>query len=226
MRHETAPISQVTLAILAGGEGSRMGMAKGELRVDGQPILRYLARRFAWPGPLLLVTAPGRERPPGWESFTSEVADPVAGLGPLRGVLTALEFADTPHVIVTPVDMPGLTGGQLHWLASAFRAQGARRAGTLGLMTSRGANALEDPRARVQQDAPGRRVEPFPAVFDRDAAATIRGRLAAGKGSMHALAADPAFVVVPAPVDWDESTWVNLNRPADLTAFLENSPTL
>ena len=39
----------------------------------------------------MLVTAPGFERPPGFERFGREVVDPIAGIGPLRGVLTAIE---------------------------------------------------------------------------------------------------------------------------------------
>src|SRR3954469_12653277 len=106
-------MTDVTLAILAGGEGSRMGRPKGLLRVHGRPVLEYLLERFDWPGPTLLVTAPGRERPPACELFSCEVQDPVAGLGPLRGILTALESARTPLVVVTSVDMPGVGREQL-----------------------------------------------------------------------------------------------------------------
>ena len=62
----------------------------------------------------------GPGTPAGMDSFTRELVDPVGGLGPLRGVLTALENAGTEHVVVTPVDMPGLIAGQLRWLASMF----------------------------------------------------------------------------------------------------------
>src|SRR5688572_21426156 len=106
----------VTLAILAGGEGSRMGMPKAELCLGGRPILKYLLDRMAWDGPTMLVTAPGRERPTGHELFGREFVDPVAGLGPLRGVMTALEQAETDVVIVATVDMPGVGGEQLRWL--------------------------------------------------------------------------------------------------------------
>src|SRR5688572_29494375 len=98
--------SSTTLAILAGGAGSRMGRAKSLLTVHGRPVLEYLHRQFAWPGPTLLVTTPGRERPPGHELFSREVTDPVADLGPLRGLLTALEQCTTPLLIVSTVDMP------------------------------------------------------------------------------------------------------------------------
>src|SRR5690349_21350151 len=109
-------MGDVTLAILAGGEGARMGMPKGGLHIGAEPILAYLLRQIAWEGPTLLVTAPGRERPRGWELFDREVVDPVAGQGPLRGVLTALEQASSDVVAVATVDMPGVGGEQILWL--------------------------------------------------------------------------------------------------------------
>ena len=51
----------------------------------------------------MLVTAPGIERPRRAERFDREIADPVAGLGPLRGVLTAMENATTEIVVVATV---------------------------------------------------------------------------------------------------------------------------
>ena len=97
-----------TLAILAGGEGSRMGMPKAHLTIDGRPILDYLLDEIPWPGPTMLVTAPGREHPPGWKRFTHEVTDPAARQQPLRGVLTALENLATPLLLILTVDMPAI----------------------------------------------------------------------------------------------------------------------
>src|SRR5687768_14732109 len=125
----------VTLAVLAGGEGSRMGRPKAGLEIDGEPVLAFLMRRFDWPGPTLLVTAPGRERPPGADSFDAEAVDPVAGEGPLRGLLTALEQASTEAVIAAAVDMPLVGAEYLAWLAAQLR----RDAGTLGVMAGRNA---------------------------------------------------------------------------------------
>src|SRR4051794_14061635 len=100
-----------------------MGKPKAWLTLRGQPILEYLLDRFAWPGPTLLVTAPGREHPPGYERFTREVVDPIADLGPLRGVLTALEHAQTPTVVVTTVDMPNVQRAHLCALAEHLVAR-------------------------------------------------------------------------------------------------------
>src|SRR5918993_4259845 len=118
MSPDRPDLSHVTLAVLAGGEGSRMGRPKAELQVAGVPILRHLLRRFDWPGPTLLVTAPGRERPTGHEAFTREVSDPSPGHGPLRGILTAIEHARTPSLVVVAVDMPFVARDQLAWLAA------------------------------------------------------------------------------------------------------------
>src|SRR5688500_10566664 len=109
-------LRDVTLALLAGGEASRMGRPKGELKIAGRPVLAYLLDTFAWPGPTLLITAPGREHPPGWRRFTGECVDPLPAHGPLRGVLTALEHATTELLAVAAVDMPAVRAAHLAWL--------------------------------------------------------------------------------------------------------------
>jgi molybdopterin-guanine dinucleotide biosynthesis protein A len=179
-----------------------MGKAKGELDIGGGPILAYLLDRFGWPGPTLLVTAPGREKPPGWGLFSREVTDPVAGEGPLRGVLTALEESETQFTLVTTVDMPEVGFEQLAWLVGALEGRPEAR----GILLER----------------PGepRRIEPFPSVFHRDAAGLIRSRLAAGLGSVQLLRNAAEISVVPSPREWPDCVWTNLNRPKDLNAWL------
>src|SRR5512133_394747 len=99
-----------TLAVLAGGRGSRMKMPKSRLTLHGRPILQYILERTQWRGrgPTMLVTSPGLDRPPAYELYDAEVVDSVAGEGPLRGLLTALSYATTERVVVVTVDMPGL----------------------------------------------------------------------------------------------------------------------
>jgi molybdopterin-guanine dinucleotide biosynthesis protein A len=190
-------LSNVALAILAGGEGSRMGYAKAEIRLAGRPILNLLLEQFAWPGPTLLVTAPGREHPTGWEAFTREVTDPVAGEGPLRGVLTALENSPVASVVVTAVDMPGVRQDQLRWVAAALLQSG----GALGLMLRQAGM-----------------VQPLPSVFSVDAIPLLRQSIAAGRRSLHLLSKDSRIIVLDAPAEWPPETWTNLNAPEDLDA--------
>jgi molybdenum cofactor guanylyltransferase len=193
------PRALTTLAVLAGGEGRRMGGPKGALALDGRPILERLLDRLAWPGPTLLVTAPGRRRPPGWRRFAGEATDPVAGDGPLRGILTALENAPTNDVVVIPVDMPNLTPAPLAWLAARLQ---------------------DHPSAVAVMAQQSGRIEPLPAAFRVSTARNfLRARLSNRQLALHSLSDSPRVVVVSAPRNWPGDFWVNLNTPSDLENF-------
>lgn len=188
----------VTLAVLAGGRGTRMGGPKGMLSLRGEPILAHLVRGLAWDGPSLLVLSPGIDRPGGAELFQSVTHDPVAGEGPLRGLLTALEAATTEVIAVITVDMPGVTRDALDYLVNHLGE-------SVGLMFSR--------------ELEGRDViEPFPSAFRTDARDILSRRLASGRRAVQGLAGEPGVTVQPAPA-WGERVWTNLNYPADLEAF-------
>lgn len=175
-----------------------MGGPKSRLVLGGRPILERLAERFAWRGPTLLVTSPGNERPPGWERFAAEVTDERAGEGPLRGVLTALACATTEVVAVVTVDMPGVGAAEVEWLVG--------RLDGVAVMCSRAVDGAE-------------RVEPFPLVIRAAAREVIERRLAAGNRSVYSLRDEAGVRVVPAPREWAQRVWANLNRPEDLEAF-------
>ena len=196
------PTHPLTLAILAGGEGARMGRAKSLLRVNDSPVLDYLLDRFHWTGPTLLITAPAREAPPGARRFTRECVDSVPGEGPLRGVLTALENANTPLVVVAAVDMPLIERRHLEFLVDTVGP-------SLALMPAR----------RID----GRRqVEPFPSIFHVDAAEPIRARLARDERSVVRLSdgADARFATID--VNWEPTAWLNLNYPSDLSRLAQH----
>jgi molybdopterin-guanine dinucleotide biosynthesis protein A len=188
--------AQASLAILAGGEGSRMGMPKGQLQIRGRHVLAHLLDQFRWTGPKLLVTAPGRERPPGWELFDSEVSDPVAAQGPLRGLATALEHARSDVLVVATVDMPNMTQAHLQWLVSQLMD----RQDQAGVMISRASS----------------QVEPFPSAYRRSLALpVVLQQLAGSRRSVIGLASLPRFAALSAP-PWAEDVWLNLNEPCDL----------
>lgn len=202
-----SPTHDVTLAVLAGGQGRRMGLPKANLRVGGRPILELLWEQLAWPGPALLVTAPGRQHPAGWQRFDREVCDPVSGQGPLRGILTALEATETRYVLVTPVDMPLVTADHLNWLADELR----HRPGVHALLLSRG-------------DDPDRAVEPFPSAYDVAVLPTVFGLLAGGARAVRSLVREGSVATVPAPAAWDDNFWLNINTPSDLAGYLATRP--
>jgi molybdopterin-guanine dinucleotide biosynthesis protein A len=185
-----------TLAILAGGSGTRMGTPKSYLTIRGKPILEHLAEQIAWPGPTVLVTAPGVEGPPGHQKFSAEITDPVGGEGPLRGILTALKHNDVQTLVVTTVDMPNITREQLEWFDRQLEitehciALACRRDSTM--------------------------TEPFPCAVRAAAAEPIQKMLAAGRNAVKQLFELRGSHVVNAPPDWLPSVWLNLNNPQDL----------
>ncbi len=178
-----------------------MGGPKATLRVGATPILGWLHDRLAWRGRTMVVIGNGMETPPGADRFDQCVADPAGGEGPLRGILTALERATDPSIVVTAVDMPQIDASKLLW---ALEALGAGL-GRFGVM------------ARV-----GAMIEPFPSAYSQAARPAIERRLAQARRSVHGLCEEPCFAAIDAPADWNPRTWTNLNDPASLTQFLES----
>jgi molybdopterin-guanine dinucleotide biosynthesis protein A len=157
-------------------------MPKAQLVLGGVPILEGLMARLAWAGPTLLVTAPGRTRPPGAGAFDREVVDDVADEGPLRGVFTALTVARTEIVVCLTVDMPGVEAAHASWIADALR----ERPNVLGLMC-------------VRRGAGGEAIEPFPSAFRRSALPAIGAALAGRRRSVHGLLREAGFATVDVP---------------------------
>ena len=194
----TSP-KNITLAILAGGEGSRMGQPKSLLRINGRPILQLLLQQFNWPGPTLLITSPGKENPPGVDLFTNQAVDPVALQGPLRGIHTALQNSTTEITIITTVDMPGIGTDQLVWIIDTLDVH----RGISGVLLSRKIDSA------IQ-------IEPFPCAFDKSSLPLIENRLARNERSVQRLANDLSVSAIPAPDQWPKNVWTNLNSPEDL----------
>ena len=189
----------MTLAVLAGGESSRMGSPQTHLLVRGRPILEHLLDQWNWSGETMLVTAPGREKPPGWQQFDREVSDPVVGQGPLRGIVTALENCRTARLIVATCDMPMVPRELFDSLAATL----VNQPDAIGVMTHR-------------RDSD--QLEPFPFVLRVSALILLRDRLRDGPRSIHSLASLTQFHVTAdaSPAD----IWTNLNDPADYQRFI------
>jgi molybdopterin-guanine dinucleotide biosynthesis protein A len=181
-----------------------MQRPKAELLIQGQPILRFLHDQWQWPGPTLIVTAPGREHPPGHELFTKEVPDPVPDQGPLRGIVTALESCQTPTLIVTTVDMPNVTTRELSWLLVQLNEN------HLGVLCTRHFEGREE-------------IEPFPCTLSIKAKQSVNKHLDSGMRSVHSLAKLPGLAIVSTPEDWPHDVWANLNTPEDYQRFVQSS---
>jgi len=177
-----------------------MGRPKAELRIGDRPILSYLLDRFRWDGTTILVTAPGRQRPPGAEGFDREVTDPVPREGPLRGVVTALEATETPILVVGSCDMPMIGSPQLTWLIEKLLAH------------------PESPFVMPMRD--GWKMEMLPFAIRKTSLPQLQDHLIAGQRSLHSLLRIEGARAAAIPDTWDESIWMNLNAPRDFEQFL------
>ena len=223
--HSQEAMTDTTLAILAGGRGSRMGGTKDLLRIAGRPALVHLLDRVAFAGPTMLVTSPAHSQPLGHERFDQVVVDQLTGVGPLAGISAALSAASTPLVCFLTVDMPNVGPEQVRWLVNGWHGH--------VLM----AVASPEDQSPIQRDDHGHEymivppiwglfcrrhhgtelvVEPFPCIFRASAAPAVEAHLRGGQRSVRSLLQIPGFVAVDTPVAWPASVWLNLNEPRDL----------
>lgn len=191
-----------TLAVLAGGEGSRMGGSKDRLTVRGRPVLVDLLERIGWQGPTVLIASHDGPLPVGHELFREIVRDEVRGRGPLQGLVAALAGRSGCAAVFVPVDMPRIAGGHVRWFAQELAAR---------------------PEARGLMARHGTRVEPFPCALRSSVEPTLRERLERGERSIHGLARGAGVEVIEAPEMWDESVWNSVNTPTDLPEGWERS---
>lgn len=103
------PRTNLTVAVLAGGRGERMGGAdKGLVQLAGRPLLSWVLDVVAGDAGGILIVANRHSSdyatfghpvvPDSWPDFR----------GPLAGMLAALEHARSPWVLTLPCDAPRL----------------------------------------------------------------------------------------------------------------------
>lgn len=185
----------VTLAVIAGGRGERLGgVAKGLLEVEGQPVLARvlgLGRLFA---DALLVA---NDAAPYARFLVRTVADVVRGRGAPGGVHAALAGAGTEWVLAVACDMP-------------FVAEAAVRV----LLGARG------PEVEAVCFTVGGRVEPLLALYRRTLAPSWGEALGTGEPSLRTLLSRCRATLLPEAslraVDAELRSVVSVNTPEDL----------
>lgn len=142
----------IAIAVLAGGQGRRMGgQDKALLQLSGQPLLGHLLGRLQPQANQIVLSANGD--PARFSAFgLPVVADDIADAGPLAGILAAAAYCQTKwpqtqRLITIPVDTPfpppdlvqrltlapdsgvgvAQAGGRLHWAVACWPMAAARR---------------------------------------------------------------------------------------------------
>jgi len=97
---------KVSVALLAGGQSSRMGRSKASLEVEGEPLLyrniRLLQTRFDE----ILVSVPRQGLPIPLPEEIRLIPDPVDFQGPLIGIEATLSASLNPKCLIIAADIP------------------------------------------------------------------------------------------------------------------------
>lgn len=179
----------ITLGLIAGGAGSRLGGAdKAWLQRGGVPQVLRLAKRLSGETTSVLVSA-NRDFPRYAEVGLMAIPDRHAGIGPIAGLDALAAACTTPWLLTVPVDLVDVNDCLLRSLAAAG---------------GEGAFAIDDDGA-----------QPLVALWGVDALREAVSRaLAANEIAVHALQARIGM----AGVRFAGFRFGNLNTPGDLDA--------
>ena len=102
--------------VLAGGESRRMGRDKALLMRDGQSQLAYLAALLARVAERVFVSARSTQQQDAERSRYELIVDRYADIGPMAGILSALEAHPDRDWLVLACDLPNLDESTLRFL--------------------------------------------------------------------------------------------------------------
>lgn len=187
-----------TGAVLTGGASTRMGTDKAFVVVRGKPLCTYPQRALLDAGARRVV-AVGGARPDELRILGFEpVADRHPGEGPLGGVLTALDAATDPEVVVLSCDLPAVDAAAVLALLSALRESRADAAVPVDL-------------GRRQLSA---------AAYRRSALEVLAGAFDSGIRSLHGA----LRLLDVIEVDARRGVFDDLDDPEDLRRYASDDP--
>lgn len=102
--------------VLAGGESRRMGRDKALLKRHGQSQLAYLVDLLGQVTDRVFVSARSAQREDEERSRYDLIVDRYENIGPMAGILSALEEHPGADWLVVACDLPNITAPTLHFL--------------------------------------------------------------------------------------------------------------
>ena len=103
--------------VLAGGESRRMGRDKALLLRDGQSQLEYVAVLLAGIVDRVFVSVRQEQQGEPERSRFSTIVDRYAGIGPVAGILSAMDEHPDANWLIVACDLPNITASTLQYLS-------------------------------------------------------------------------------------------------------------
>jgi molybdopterin-guanine dinucleotide biosynthesis protein A len=145
----------VSIAILAGGQSTRMGFDKAFASVAGQPLIERVLARVADLGSeiLLVANSPGEYAHLGVPIHQ----DVIPGKKALGGIYTALKQASNEHTLIVACDLPFLSRALMAHLIALCEDYDVvvpmnRQGRPEGMQAVYGKGCLEPIRRRLERD--------------------------------------------------------------------------
>ncbi len=191
----------ITVLILAGGQGKRLGgIDKGLLSITGQPLIAFILGKLKPLYPRIIISA--NRNLDSYQQFEVPVlVDNVPGYpGPLTGINTALQQVTTPYLLVIPCDMPH------------FPLELGRRL----------LQRLKECHVQIAVAHDGERLQPLCCLMSTSLSNSLTSYLAAGKRQVgHWIMEQPHVVV---DFSDEAQAFINLNTLKDIDDFLTPQP--
>ena len=102
--------------VLAGGESRRMGQDKALLKRDGKSQLQYVVELLDDVSERVFVSARREQHDDAERSRYERIVDRYEGIGPVAGILTALEAHPDADWLVVACDLPNIDVATLRYL--------------------------------------------------------------------------------------------------------------
>lgn len=190
----------VSGVILAGGRGSRMGgQDKGLMPIAGRPLIEHLVAALQPQVANIIINA-NRHRAEyeqyGWPVVTDELSD---FQGPLAGMASALNVAQTAFIITLPCDGPRLAADYVTRLYQA----------------------AIDQQCPIAVAHDGERLQPVHALIARDLLPSLQQFLASGERKIDRWYGQESFC----SVDCSDiaAMFANINTPEQHAAWLTST---
>lgn len=185
--------ASITTVILAGGAARRMGGDdKGLTPLNGRAMIAHTIETLAKQSPKLLINC-NRSQQEYAQFGYPLIEDTIAGgLGPLAGVVSALEHSDSDYVLSVPCDTPLLPADLVVRLLCAIQEENAE------------ACTVRD----------GERLHPVVLLVRRSVLPGLRNYLVGGGRKVH----DWFYSVTHCSADFSDQpeAFVNINTPQQL----------
>ncbi|MEN8170029.1 MAG: molybdenum cofactor guanylyltransferase MobA [Pseudomonadota bacterium] len=186
----------ITTVILAGGAARRMGGEdKGLTRLNNKAMIAYVIERLSGQSSSLLINCNRSQREYaefGYPLFEDSIA---GGLGPLAGLLSALEQSDSDYVLSVPCDTPLLPTD----------------------LIERMLQTIEQEHAEVCTVNDGDRLHPVVLLVKRSVLTGLRSYLTDGGRKVH----DWFYSVAHCSADFSDQpeAFININTPEQLVTL-------